>query len=63
MLHNAHLEEGSFHWSSGPNCVFLIYGFTATNAEVRPLAADLHQTCDTVAAPLLPSHYPITQIL
>jgi hypothetical protein len=27
------------------------------------LAADLHQTSDTVAAPLLPSHYPITQIL
>jgi hypothetical protein len=27
------------------------------------LAADLHQTSDTVAAPLLPSHYPITQVL
>ena len=36
--------------------MLLIHGYTATTAEVRPLARDLHQQGYTVAGPLLPGH-------
>lgn len=36
--------------------VLLLHGFTATTAEVRPLAEKLHQAGFTLAAPLLPGH-------
>jgi len=56
MLHNAHLEGGSFFWEAGPTGVLLIHGFTATAAEVRLLARRLHERGYTVSAPLLPGH-------
>jgi carboxylesterase len=36
--------------------VLLIHGFTATTAEIRPLAKSLHGKGYTVAGPLLPGH-------
>lgn len=53
---NPHLEGDSFLWESGPTGVLLIHGFTATTAEVRPLARHLHEAGYTVAGPLLPGH-------
>lgn len=55
-LVNAHLEGDSFFWEGGPSGVLLLHGFTATTAEVRPLAKVLHQKGYTVAGPLLPGH-------
>jgi len=56
MLQNAHLERGSFTWQAGPTGVLLIHGFTATTAEVRPLAQALFSAGFSVSAPLLPGH-------
>ncbi len=56
LMRNAHLEGGSFLWQGGPIGVLLIHGFTATTAEVRPLARTLAENGYTVAAPLLPGH-------
>ena len=55
-LINPHLEGSSFYWQSGPTGILLIHGFTATTAEVRPLAAVLHENGYTVSGPLLPGH-------
>jgi len=55
-LVNSHLDGGSFFWQAGPVGVLLSHGFTATSAEVRPLATVLHQRGYTVAGPLLPGH-------
>ncbi|NCP88179.1 MAG: hypothetical protein CO094_08290 [Anaerolineae bacterium CG_4_9_14_3_um_filter_57_17] len=55
-LHNPQLEGDSFFWKSGPVGVFLSHGYTATTAEIRPLAEKFHQRGYTVAAPLLPGH-------
>ncbi len=55
-LVNPHLDGGAFFWEAGPRGVLLIHGFTATTAEVRPLAQILHQQGYTVAGPLLPGH-------
>jgi alpha-beta hydrolase superfamily lysophospholipase len=57
MIHNPHLEGEPFFWEAGPLGVLLIHGFTATTAEVRPLAKILHQNGYTVSGPLLPGHY------
>lgn len=57
MLHNPHLSGGPFFWQGGPQGVLLVHGFTATVAEVRPLAETLHTAGYTVAGPLLPGHY------
>ncbi len=56
MLRNAHLEGGPFFWAGGPVGVLLVHGFTATAAEVRPLARILHNAGYTVGGPLLPGH-------
>lgn len=56
MIHNAHLEGDAFHWAGGPDGVLLIHGYTATTAEVRPLARFLCEHGYTVAGPLLPGH-------
>jgi hypothetical protein len=53
-LQNPHLEGDSFTWESGPLGILLLHGFTATTAEVRPLAKLLHQDGYTVSGPLLP---------
>jgi carboxylesterase len=57
MLHNPKLEGSPFYWEGGPAGVLLIHGFSATTAEVRPLARVLHSSGYTVAGPLLPGHF------
>lgn len=57
MIHNPHLEGDPFYWAGGPEGVLLIHGYTATTAEVRPLARFLCEQGYTVAGPLLPGHY------
>lgn len=56
FLQNPHLEGDPFYWEGGPTGVLLIHGFTATTAEVRPLARYLRDRGYTVAGPLLPGH-------
>jgi carboxylesterase len=53
-LQNPHLEGDPFIWEGGPLGILLLHGFTATTAEVRPLAKLLHQDGYTVSGPLLP---------
>jgi carboxylesterase len=57
LIKNPHLEGESFFWKGGPIGVLLSHGFTATTAEVRPLAKYLHNCGYTVAGPLLPGHF------
>jgi carboxylesterase len=45
-----------FWLEGGPVGVLLIHGFTGSPAEMRPMAAYLHQHGYTVHAPLLPGH-------
>ena len=56
-IHNPHLKGEAFFWPGGADGVLLIHGYTATTAEVRPLAQDLHRRGYTVSGPLLPGHY------
>jgi len=56
FMRNPHLEGAGFLWRGGPFGVLLIHGFTATTAEVRPLARTLAEHDFSVAAPLLPGH-------
>jgi carboxylesterase len=56
-LHNPHLDGSPFFWQNGPVGILLVHGFTATVAEVRPLAEQLHAAGYSVAGPLLPGHY------
>jgi carboxylesterase len=56
MIVNPELEGASFCWQAGSTGILLVHGFTATTAEVRPLARQLHESGFTVAAPLLPGH-------
>ena len=56
MIHNPHLEGEPFFWHGGPDGILLIHGYTATTAEVRPLARYLCEYGYTVAGPLLPGH-------
>lgn len=55
-LFNPHLEGDSFFWEPGPTGILLVHGFTATTAEVRPIAKKLYERGFTVAGPLLPGH-------
>ena len=55
-LHNPHLDGDSFFWKAGPVGILLSHGYTATTAEIRPLALKFHEHGYTVAAPLLPGH-------
>jgi carboxylesterase len=56
-LINAHLEGESFDWPGGDTGILLLHGFTATTAEVRPLARRLHASRGySLAGPLLPGH-------
>ncbi len=55
-LKNPHLPGEPFYWQAGPTGILLIHGFTATTAEVRPLAKRLHTKGYTVSGPLLPGH-------
>jgi carboxylesterase len=56
LLQNPHLDGTPFFWETGPTGVLLLHGLTATTAEVRLLAQDLHRAGHTVMAPLLPGH-------
>lgn len=56
MIFNPHLEGESFFCKSGNVGVLLFHGFTATTAEVRPLARKLFEHGFTVSGPLLPGH-------
>ena len=56
LIINPHLEGDAFFWEGGEVGILLIHGFTATTAEVRPLAEVLHNNGYTVAGPLLPGH-------
>ncbi len=56
-IHNPGLAGEPFFWPAGQSGILLIHGFTATVAEVRPLAQKLHEAGYTVAGPLLPGHY------
>jgi carboxylesterase len=56
QLANPHLEGGPFFMEGGEVGVLLCHGFTATSAEVRPLAEALHAHGYTTAGPLLPGH-------
>ncbi|MFO7538041.1 MAG: alpha/beta fold hydrolase [Chloroflexota bacterium] len=55
-LQNPHLDGKPFFWEAGSTGVLLLHGLTATPAEVRLLAQDLHEAGHTVMAPLLPGH-------
>ncbi len=56
LIKNPHLEGGPFFWEAGPTGILLVHGFTATTAEVRPLAQKLHAKGYTVTGPVLPGH-------
>ncbi len=55
-LYNSHLDGEAFFWEGGPIGALLLHGYTATAAEVRPLAKRLHEQGYAVAAPLLAGH-------
>ena len=61
VMQNPQLAGDSFFWPAGSVGVLLSHGFTATTAEVRPLARILHQAGYTVSGPLLPGHGSIPQ--
>jgi len=56
LFQNPHLEGDAFFWEGGLTGALLIHGFTATTAEIRPLARALYGRGYTVAGPLLPGH-------
>jgi len=56
LIYNPQLEGDPFLWEGGPTVELLIHGYTATTAEVRPLARILHEQGYTVTGPLLPGH-------
>jgi carboxylesterase len=60
LIKNPHLKGDPFYWEAGETGVLLVHGFTATTAEVRPLAKALHGKGYTVSGPVLPGHntYP-----
>jgi len=56
FIKNPHLQGDDFFWEGNPTGILLIHGFTATTAEIRPLAEKLHQEGFTTAGVLLPGH-------
>ncbi len=63
FIKNPHLDGNSFTLVGNQTGVLLIHGFTASTAEVRLLANQLHQQGLTVAAPLLAGHLTSPQAL
>ncbi len=57
MIVNPNLVGNPFHWEAGKIGILLCHGFTATTAEVRPLAEILYARGYTISAPLLPGHF------
>ncbi len=60
---NPHLKGHSFFWQAESIGILLSHGYTATTAEVRPLAHILHHQGFTVSGPLLPGHFTKPQDL
>jgi len=60
LIKNPQLQGDAFFWEAGPKGILLAHGFTATTAEVRPLAQTLHKRGYTISGPVLPGHntYP-----
>lgn len=56
MIVNPHLDGASFFWQGGSTGILVSHGFTATTAEVRPLAHILYEGGYSIAGPLLPGH-------
>jgi carboxylesterase len=56
FMKNPHLPGDDFTREGNNTGFLLIHGFTATTAEVRPLAELLHEAGYSVAGPLLPGH-------
>ncbi len=56
FIKNLQLPGDDFFFAGNSTGILLIHGFTATTAEVRPLAEILHAEGYTVAGPLLPGH-------
>jgi len=55
-LHNPDLDGDAFSLMGGTTGALLLHGFTATTAEIRPIAAAFNEAGLTVLAPLLPGH-------
>lgn len=55
-IRNPHLPGDDFYYEGSSTGILLIHGFTATTAEVRPMAEKLHEIGYTTAGPLLPGH-------
>jgi carboxylesterase len=60
LIKNPHLDGDLFYLQGNRVGVLLVHGFTASTAEMRPLAEYLHNKGYTVSGPLLPGHntYP-----
>lgn len=56
VFQNPQLPGETIYWKGNSTGVLLLHGFTATTAEVRLLAENLHKLGLTVSAPLLPGH-------
>jgi len=56
VMKNPQLDGESFFFEGNEIGVALFHGFTATTAEVRPLAEYLRSFGYTLSAPLLPGH-------
>jgi carboxylesterase len=56
FIKNPHLAGDTFILQGSDTGILLLHGFTATTAEVRPLAECLHRAGFTISAPLLPGH-------
>ncbi len=56
FIRNPHLDGDPFFWPAGKTGALLLHGYTATTAEVRPLAKYLLDRDYTVSGPLLPGH-------
>jgi carboxylesterase len=60
-IKNPHLDGDPFILAGGRVGILLVHGFTATPAEVRPLAEQLNAKGYTVHAPLLPGHNTVPE--
>jgi carboxylesterase len=56
LIKNPHLDGDPFYLRGNRVGVLLVHGFTASTAEMRPLAEYLHTQGYTVCGPLLPGH-------
>lgn len=55
-IEKPHLDGSSFYYPGNSTGFLLLHGFTATTAEVRPMAERLKEQGFTISAPLLPGH-------